>query len=153
MILYNKSNQRLNITFLFGINIWVSIATTHCNCHKLSLIVARDKFEPESSSSHESSSSQVKFSFFLVRLFLIAECENNVPEVQGQRDSTVFSVCLFFTADYDSLFLHKFGSQLLLHTTETEVPCQQQNMKVYIKYKNHSSTSSCCSHRDPIQKK
>ena len=29
-----------------------------------SLIVARVKFEPESSSSHESSSSQVKFSFF-----------------------------------------------------------------------------------------
>ena len=38
-----------------------------------SLIVARVKFEPESSSSHESSSSQVKFSFFfLVVLFLIA---------------------------------------------------------------------------------
>ena len=29
-----------------------------------SLIVARVKFEPESSSSHESSSNQVKFSFF-----------------------------------------------------------------------------------------
>ena len=38
-----------------------------------SLIVPRVKFEPESSSSHESSSSQVKFSFFfLVVLFLIA---------------------------------------------------------------------------------
>ena len=40
---------------------------------QVSLIVARVKFEPESSSSHESSSSQVKFSFFfLVVLFLIA---------------------------------------------------------------------------------
>ena len=38
----------------------------------LSLIVPGVKFEPESSSSHESSSSQVKFSFFLVVLFLIA---------------------------------------------------------------------------------
>ena len=39
----------------------------------MSLIVPRVKFEPESSSSHESSSSQVKFSFFfLVVLFLIA---------------------------------------------------------------------------------
>ena len=35
-----------------------------CLSIKESLIVARVKFEPESSSSHESSSSQVKFSFF-----------------------------------------------------------------------------------------
>ena len=35
-----------------------------CNLIIVSLIVARVKFEPESSSSHESSSSQVKFSFF-----------------------------------------------------------------------------------------
>ena len=34
------------------------------SCYNKSLIVARVKFEPESSSSHESSSSQVKFSFF-----------------------------------------------------------------------------------------
>ena len=38
----------------------------------LSLIVPQVKFEPKSSSSHESSSSQVKFSFFFVVLFLIA---------------------------------------------------------------------------------
>ena len=35
-----------------------------CDFYESSLIVARVKFEPESSSSHESSSSQVKFSFF-----------------------------------------------------------------------------------------
>ena len=40
----------------------------------MNLIVARVKFEPESSSSHESSSSQVNFFclMFLVVLFLIA---------------------------------------------------------------------------------
>ena len=38
----------------------------------MSLIVARVKFEPESSSSHESSSSQVKFSFFFSSFVLIA---------------------------------------------------------------------------------
>ena len=31
-----------------------------------------------------------------------------------------FFVCLFFTADYDSLFLHKFGSQLLFK--EVNIP-------------------------------
>ena len=46
---------------------------THLIVMVTSLIVARVKFEPESSSSHESSSSQVKLSFFfLVVLFLIA---------------------------------------------------------------------------------
>ena len=42
---------------------------------------------------------------------------------QRYEDSKIllfFFVCLFFTADYDSLFLHKFGSQLLFK--EVNIP-------------------------------
>ena len=65
-----------------------------------SLIVARVKFEPESSSSHESSSSQVKFSFFFSSFVF-----NCCVKIMYQRyeDSKIllffFFVCLFFTAD------------------------------------------------------
>ena len=71
-----------------------------------SLIIARVKFEPESSSSHESSSSQVKFSFFFSSFVF-----NCCVKIMYQRyeDSKIL---LFFLFLYFSLpiLLHPQGS-------------------------------------------
>ena len=62
------------------------------SCFDKRLIVARVKFEPESSSSHESSSSQVKFSFFFSS-FIFNCCVNIM--YQRYEDSKILLFCLF----------------------------------------------------------
>ena len=100
---------------------------------------------------------RVKFEWSQFFLFDVFNC---CVKIMHQRHKNSKIWLGFFSLPITTVqLLHKFDSQLLfkeaniprhalifhtdsylhkLHTTETEVPFQQQNVKVYVKYKNFS---------------
>ena len=75
-----------------------------CSLHStMSLGVARVKFEPESSSSHESSSSQVKFSFFFSS-FVFNCCVKIMYQRYGDSKILLFFWFVYFSLPITTVY-------------------------------------------------